>query len=168
MGDQIPSALFLGLELYQALQEPNPETPAPSLPLEPWWPAAAPSRARSQQQWQPREPLDSAPVSLVIAPCVAKCTQTTLTFPECFWCHSRPLLSLALLSTQGESKEHFPGCGCITEVLEDPKILLVTLKPTLAKDGDRVAPCSPCPLTTVVGVLLARGRSSRARWLSPG
>lgn len=84
MGNPILSALFLGLELYQALQEPNPETPAPSFPLELWWPAAAPSLARSQQQWQPREPLDLAPVSLVTAPCVAKCTQTTLTFLECF------------------------------------------------------------------------------------
>lgn len=169
MGDWILSALFLGLELHQELQEPNLETPAPSLPSEPWWPAAVPSLVPCQQQRSSLRSLWIQPLSAqVIAPVSQNAPKLLRPSQNVLDATLAPLLGLALLSTQGGNKEHFPGCGYITKVLEDPKILLVTLKPTLAKDGDRVAPCSPCPQTPVAGVLLDQRHSSQAQWLFPG
>lgn len=50
-----------------------------------------------------------------------------------------------MLRTQGESKEHFPGCGCITEVLVDPKILLCDIKIQLGKGWAQGSPLLSVP-----------------------
>lgn len=85
MGDQILSALFLGLELYQTFPRNKSGDSNPILPL-----GVVVASSSSQPGYIPAaerqltEPLDSATVSLVIVLCVAKCTQITQTFPECF------------------------------------------------------------------------------------
>ncbi|XP_023802130.1 uncharacterized protein LOC111943378 [Cyanistes caeruleus] len=57
---------------------------------------------------------------------------------------------LAVLSTQGESKEHFPGCGCITEADKQPPGMSTTINRLISSDLEKdilvfARPTVACP-----------------------
>lgn len=132
--------------------------------LQLWWPAAAPGLAPSQQQRGSPGSLWSQPPQPGHCPLCCKMLPNYSDLPGMFlMLLPLPCLAWPCSALRERAKSISQDVAASLRYLRMPKYCVVTLKPTLAKDGPRAAPCSVCPQSTLVGVLLQPGSGAVSR-----